>query len=118
MILRSAFTAPQTSMILFGEMTEVPMQEDSHGAVFSPQIPPSMLVRHDVATHKFLHHNYTMFRCLWGCEMNLKHKVETFRDVTHWMRSYNTSLIGRFADFDDYLAWSIVTYVEEEHHFD
>merc|ERR1711965_1262758 len=113
MILRSAFSGAQTSMFFSGETTgditaKTSMQELLHG-----QMPPSMLVRQDIATHKFLHYNYTMFRCLWGCKMNLKSKVEAFRDITHWISLYNVSLVGTFTDFDDYLAWSIATYVEE-----
>ena len=81
---------------------------------------PALLVRYDGnSLHKFIHYNFTMFRCVWGYDMVFTDKVDAFRDMSEWIGSYNETLNGVFADPEDYLAWHVAHYVDpDEFHVD
>lgn len=132
--MRSSFDPRQSAMLLSGHSDKILFSKIigermytafiRYTAFISEQGQPfSLLVYHDSETddyHKFLHHNYTMFRCLWNPNMTMYDKVDIFRDMSSWLLSNNETLKAGFVETDDYLAWNIATYNEEggEHHFD
>ena len=82
--------------------------------------PPAMLVHNENEIfHKFMHYNYTMFRCFWGSDLTVGDKVDVFRKMASWISSHNETLRANFGEADDYLAWNIATYSDgHEHIFD
>ena len=85
--------------------------------------PFSLLVYHDSETghfHKFLHQNYTMFRCLWTANVTMYDKIHVFRDMHTWLHSNNETLKASFIEEDDYITWNIAAYIHDggEYHFD
>ena len=126
LILRSAFAGHQASMFLYNDKSNNVLSKKAlDRIVFTYLSLPdeskqaSLLIHHeDGASHKMFHYNFTMIRCMWGCDMTIEDKVQVFRGMSDWLTAHNETLKGNFVDTDDYLAWNIAQYTEGEHHFD
>ena len=80
--------------------------------IFPPE-PPGVLLHmnsDEDNIHMFLHYNYTMFRCYWGCPATAEEKVSIFQDMYTWLKSFNCTLNANFYENDDWLTWNIAQY--------
>lgn len=69
---------------------------------------PSVIARYEAENVAlFLHNNFTMYKCFWGKEETLKEKVDTFRDISAWLLTYNHTLDANFADAADAYIWEM-----------
>lgn len=120
LVLRSGFTGHQASMILAGGETNIVLKQvlgDTAYTCMHKKQPPSMLVHNENdISHKFMHYNYTMFRCFWGSDLTVADKVEVFRSMAGWISSHNETLVANFGEADDYLAWNIAMYSDGHEH--
>jgi hypothetical protein len=118
LVLRSAFTAQQASLLLLSANDPSARIRCVNTTTIRvlPETAVAMLLVvpcGDDAAHKFLHRNYTMFRCLWGSAVTCAHKIDIFRDIDRWMTFHNKTLTANFEEADDDLAWNLASRADE-----
>ena len=78
-------------------------------------LSPSLLIysSNDVQA-RFVHYNYTIIRCFWNTVLDTSSKVTVIRDMVEWLDSYNVTLKANLIEVDDFFAWNIATFNDNE----
>ena len=124
LVLRSSFDKMQTAILLSGSAkasTHLIMQQVVGENIYSylreeDGLSPSLLVYNNDDVHaRFVHYNYTIIRCFWNTALNTSSKVNVMRDMIQWLDSYNTTLNAHLIEVDDFFAWNIAIFSENEY---
>lgn len=118
LVLRSAFSSEDASTLLRGNGLVNDGGLVGQHAFKDRSLPPrsrfSLLAYHDNdATHKFLHYDYNMVYCVWGCNIMFDDKVDVLRDMRGWIGTYNHTLHANFNETDDFLAWIVALSLDD-----
>ena len=105
LIMRSSISSAH---LQYPYSTGVAIVKNSEQGISVDFRPPSLLITMDeICSHKFLHHDFHMFRCIWGKAMMTDEKASVFADMDRWLDTYNVSLTADFVENDDWYAWCI-----------
>ena len=107
LVLHSSFSPTQIPLPYYMPIHFVITKKADENCLVLRDSPSILIRQEDDHVHKFLHYNFTMFRCLWGGDMTTTRKADIFGDMSNWLDMYNTTLTADFAETDDWYAWSI-----------